>query len=215
MKMSKKSKIFLGILLSISTLFLLFFETMEQKYKKNYALWQSHNIQNYAYTVQLTWQIDKSTEVSIDIARVVVYHGQNDINFLNKGDSEYIKYGDISSIENMFKRIEKLVFKKDKSFMGMCIDYSSQYGYPKTFTVAYKSNVLRVTYNIKNFRILSEEKLKVKKPVCASYKTTYDKCTEEPCTRDVEDKSYRNSYAMEMAGAVYKYDGECKVKSIE
>jgi len=208
--MSKKSKIFLALALSIATLFLLFFETMEQKYKKNYALWQSHNIQNYAYTVQLTGQIDESTEIAVDIARVVVCHGQNDANFLNEDNLAHLKYTDISSIRNIFKRIEKLIFKKDRYLMGMCIKYDSQYGYPKTFTVAYKSNILRRTYNIKNFRILSDEKLKVKKPVCASYRTTYDKCDTEPCTSNVEDKSYRNSYAMEMAGAVYKYDGECK-----
>ena len=209
--MFKKYKVTIIIGLIITTLFLIFFQTMEEKYTKNYALWQSHNIQSYAYTVNLTSQIDESSGIDVDMARVVVYRGQNDKNFLNGSNVGHIKYADISSVENIFKRIEKLIHKKDEYFMGMCIDYDSQYGYPKTFTVAYKSNVLRRTYNIQDFRILSDEKLKEDKPVCASYKTTYDKC-DIPCPSKVEDKSYRNRYTMEMAGAVYKYDGQCKFR---
>jgi len=211
-KMFKKYKVMIIIGLIITTLFLIFFQTMGEKYTKNHALWQSHNIQSYAYTVNLTAQIDESSGIDVDIARVVVYRGQNDKNFLNGSDVGHIKYADISSVENIFKRIEKLINKKDTYLMGMCIDYDSQYGYPKTFTVAYKSNVLRRTYNIQDFRILSDEKLKEDKPVCASYRTTYDKCNIEPCPSKVEDKSYRNRYTMEMAGAVYKYDGQCKFR---
>jgi len=209
--MSKKSKFIIIIVLVIAVLFLLFFRTMGQKYNKSYALWQSRNIQNYAYTVNLTGEIDESRRVDVDIARVVVYDRQNDENLLNNGEIAYIKNKDISSMENIFKRIEKLVFdKEDEYLMGMCIDYDSQYGYPKTFTIGYKSNVFRRTYNIKDFKILSAEKLKERKSVCATY-TAISRGTYKSYSFKIEDRNYRNRYAMEMAGAVYKYDGRCKL----
>lgn len=206
MKVSKKYKIVIGIVSIIVVLFLIFFETMEQKYKKNYALWQSHDIQNYTYTIQLK---TKFSGIDVDQAKILVYHKQADKNFLNYHGIGHIKYNDMASIDNIFTRIEKLILKKDEYFMGMCIEYDSKYGYPKTFTVGYKSNVLRVTYVIKDFKILSDKKLKKEEPVCATY-TVAHRGAFKSNSPEKKERNYRNKYAMEMAGAVYKYNGECK-----
>ena len=181
--------------------------TAQEKYEKYYTLWKSHNIQKYAYTLRGT----SSSRGPVN-SRIVVNN--------NKIISDNLELG--YTIDNKFKSIYK-EGHLDKA------SYDSRYGYPKFDRSYIKTDFRRgasdednnnallhtmiggYSYEIIDFRVLSNMPLTRVKPVCAKYiKLNLGMNGFKPSVQKAYNKTYKNRDTMDMEGAYFLYKGVCR-----
>jgi len=204
--MTKRYSILFTIVLLVWGIFYLYPLSEKEKYDTYYTLWKSHNMESYAYTLQGSNHSAGPVSVRVVVRNNKIINKYEPARTEKKTD----KYLPAYMIENKFKNISAGSYKN-------IIRYDKVYGYPKYDKSSFKAGTNGEiflggghVYQIKNFRILPLEISKKHHPVCAEYIIV------RPCMGKVcpvlksYDKTYKNKDMMNMAGAYFKYEGECK-----
>jgi hypothetical protein len=202
----KRYKVLAVVILLGLGVFYLYPATPKEKHDKYYALWKSHHIESYAYTLQ------GGNHATGPVSVRVVVRNKKIINRYEPASTEKSvdRYLPAYTIENKFNSIGTHAYKN-------IVSYDKTYGYPKYdsyFPNLYDDGNLILgggyKYQIKNFRILPVKISDKYHPVCSEHIIV------KPCMHKVcpvlksYDKTYNNKDMMNMAGAYFKYEGECK-----
>ena len=208
-KVRKRYEILFAVILLGLGVFYVYPSTPKEKYDKYYALWKSHGIENYAYTL-----IGFSSSFGPEVLRIIVNDNKIiNIYKLDKAKEKIDKVFPAYTIEDKFNDIAVNSLERRVAI------YDKTYGYPKYNKSLYSPEqnslghiMLGVGYNyqIENFRVLPKSNSNKYQPVCAKI-IIIDPCMSMPCSAlRWYNKTYQNKDFMDMDGAYFNHEGKCE-----
>jgi len=172
------------------------------EFSKNRKLWNSKNIGNYSYNIELLSSIGPQPKV------LVIVKNNKVVSVKEIPTGQKPSYGEFKSINKWFDTIKKLSASTSDNTK---VTYDSLYGYPRKISFYPKNKMILgkgYTRIISNFKILRETPqpcTKIYAPVCASVSV---QCFRAPC-KSIE-KTFANKCMMNNnRQAKFLYNGRC------